>query len=354
MKKALIALLSLAVAGVLVAQDAPSLKFSGSLQTGVAYDMGDDVEDPVLSNYAEDAGAADYRLRLQGLYENGDAGLKFRLSSNGAAPAVTTDFAWGWVNLFDGMALVSSGYKIDNNSWRTTGDGEFDYEGTGLKVEVKPMDGLNLGFGVFANGTELDVTPYVLGVKYDVAPITFAAGAKLVEELQSVYAGVTYAGVENVSLSFEGKVDVIDLSATFPGLVEAPAGLSDYSDFGRTTLVQTVSYTKDALEAGVKAYEFLYGDSDIDMGLKITPWVAYTMDKNTFKLEVTYNNDEYEIDELAGIMVEDEYSTLTLKPTVTTKFTDKAKLVTGYKYVAMTDMEFDNSQQFFLNFIFEF
>jgi len=375
MKKALIFLLSLAVVGAVFAQTPPSITFSGSLQTGLVYQMGDNKVDPVLWNHPNDADKDNIRLRFGAEAKSGANGAKFRLSSV-AEDKVGVDYAFTYINLMDSMVLIQAGYKIDDNAWRTTGKGEFDYDPSGIKVQIKPIEGLNLGFAIGAPVKEtgavaaaapapaydaIDVAnaTYIAGFAYSMAPFGIQAGLKMdMGEMQGVYGGFDYLElIPGLTLTAEAKMEVIADYADGPDAgTDADktyaAGLSDYSDWGRTTIVETVEYKADALEAGVYGKQFMYGSSDVDMGLWVSPYVKYTVGINQLVLEVTWTNDEYEIDKGASLKKPD-YSTLAIAPKVVTKFTDKSKLETGFTYVAQTDMVADNTQKLFLNFIVE-
>lgn len=355
MKKALIFLLTLAVVGAVFAQDNPTLKLSGSIQTGLEYYMGDDQADPNILSYADDAGVGAYRLRLAGDYVNGVTAAHFRISSS-AEKDVAVDFVWADLNLLNNMVLIQAGYKVDDNAWRTKGDEEIDYDvDGGVKVHFKPIAGLDAGFALgvpnAAPGVKTADATYVLGLAYTQDMYSFQAGAKFVAgDAMGYYGGAEYTGIENLVLDLEAEMAVVGELADG---TKTGATLADYSDFGRTEVVQSVEYTKDALGAGVYAYEWLYGNSKVDMGLKIAPYVSYTTGITTLKLEVAYNNDEYAIDKAKATKKAD-YSTLSVKPTATFQFNDKSKVVSGYEYVAQTDMAADNTQKLFVNFRYDF
>jgi len=343
MKKALIFLLSLAVVGAVFAQDAPTFTLGGSLQTGFVYQMGDNKVDPVIWNFADDAGNDAYRLRVDGTAVNGNTGVKFRLQSD-SEKDVFVKYAFTYVDLLEAMVTVQAGYGIDTNDWRTKGDDELDFEGSGVKVMVKPIDGLNLGGMVRlpdaeADAVELADAGYILGFAYAMAPLGVQGGLLAEEgELQAAYAGFDYA-------------DII------PGLslyVEtAFAGLNEFSDFGVIQIDEKVKYVTGPIEAALVSYQWLYQNDDIDMGLKIKGSVSYTAGNLKPAIEVVYNNDEINIDKIDDMTKEDT-TAITVKPTLEVKFTDKTKVVSGYEYVAYTDLTYDNTQKLFVNFRYDF
>jgi hypothetical protein len=359
MKKALIFLLSLAVVGAVFAQDAPTFTLGGSLQTGLVYQMGDDYVDPLIWNYADDAGKDAYRARLDGKAVNGSTGVKFRFQSD-SGNDLFVKYAFAYVDLLDSLVTVQSGYGIDENNWRTTGDLEFDYEGSGVKVMVKPIEGLNFGAMLVAptlntKAVELGDATYIFGFAYAMAPFGVQAGAKFdLGEAQGVYGGFNYDGlIPGLTLTLETLYTVVD---KIGDVATGATGLGDYSDFGVTKVVESVEYTTDMFDVGVYAYEFMYGDSDSDMGLKVKPYAAYKTGIYTVKLEVAYVNDEVSImgDWTKVAFEKEDVSLISVKPTITVQFTDKTKLVSGYEYVAFTDMAADNAQKLFTNFRFDF
>jgi len=151
MKKLLIALLALTVAGTAFAAD-PALTFSGALKTGIQFTSSDadkddetgiDPTDGFVTTYNDDAGKTT-RLDLKGAYTDGDFGLKFRLRSN-AFEAPVVNYAYAWGNLFSNKVTFKAG-DIDDDAWETEGDEGFDLaDDQGLQIQIKPIEGLNFG-----------------------------------------------------------------------------------------------------------------------------------------------------------------------------------------------------------------
>ena len=161
MKKALVVLLILAVAGGAFAQ----MVFTGSVQSGLALQFEGD-NDPALRYFSMDAGTG-ARFTLQGTYTNadGNAGINFNLRSsaltdptreNGTftineAGTTYIENAYGWLKAFNGMLTLYGG-KVDNGTFGTAGgvDADLD-EGIGLMAVVTPITNLNLGVAVYTN-----------------------------------------------------------------------------------------------------------------------------------------------------------------------------------------------------------
>jgi hypothetical protein len=148
MKKALVVLLILAVAGGLFAQ---GWTFTGYTDTGIGIFFPQD-EGARAKLVSRDAGVAGNRVQFAGAYtsEAKDYGFSFRLRSENAGIAL--NYGYGWLS---GLGGIITGYAgvIDNDlAGINTGDLIFDGrggEGVGLYTVIKPISILSVGFGVF-------------------------------------------------------------------------------------------------------------------------------------------------------------------------------------------------------------
>ena len=156
MKKALVFLLILAVAGGLFAQD---ITFSGQVWSGLGLLINDmDDSDPMFGVYSvRENFAARGQLRTDYLNEQGNAGAWFILrgqadadGEGGAAVAVPAAEAFYYG--FDGMVKLVGGI-LDSGMGTPGGiDTSFDNGGgTGAYVNIEPMSGLDLRFGTGAD-----------------------------------------------------------------------------------------------------------------------------------------------------------------------------------------------------------
>ncbi|MCL2231941.1 MAG: hypothetical protein FWB99_02575 [Treponema sp.] len=166
MKKVLIGLLVLAVAGGGVF--AQEWQFNGEIRTGLGMFFFQDDDDPVVGLVTDDPDEgmrADLRARVANA--DGTAGLDILFRADGGhAPEVRTPHAFGWLNFMDNMLTLQGG-RIDD----AAGFNSFDRmagtrmgEGTGLRLLVRPMDGLVLNLGVYGRadgwlGFENDDSP---------------------------------------------------------------------------------------------------------------------------------------------------------------------------------------------------
>jgi len=188
MKKALIILLVLAVAGGLFAQMADGFRITGDVRTGMGLLITDMEEtDPILGNFSnrDNIGArADFWFR----YTNPEGVAGFNVRARGDSRRDQNDMlnrgnhaeAGFYINVyevwfrgFDNMAELRAG-RID--WWRHNTPGGVDWNldigaGSGVSVDVRPMNDLNIGFGLFADQLyadqpKLEVVRFNAGVTY--------------------------------------------------------------------------------------------------------------------------------------------------------------------------------------------
>jgi hypothetical protein len=170
------------VSGAVFAQDedgSPQVKIGkgtltlgAKIVTGVEATWGDGIIAPNENSHGkseyEEGGTVrmynendDTRLRVEFSpdYINGNVGFRMRFRTDDAwvngsrgggsnVAAIGVRYAFGWIDLFDAHFRATGGYlDVNSNVWGTLGDLDEDVAGVGLRLEVKPIDGLN--FGVF-------------------------------------------------------------------------------------------------------------------------------------------------------------------------------------------------------------
>jgi hypothetical protein len=317
MKKALVVLLILAVAGGLFAQE---LTWGGSVKTGLNFsilndgiDSNDDdpantAEDPVITIYSDDSDTTS-RFDLVGNYTNKNYGVVFRLrteiggyslaDTNPAAspttlllPGLLIGFhqIYGWTTFLNDTIKVSAGI-IDDQTWRTGGIENWGVNGNGVRFEVIPLPGLNLGLMLKVPTDALNATAKdffgetAIGAKYESDLFSVAAsvlldgegdGLTLVEKLGDAYGNAagkfnptTIIPVStdltkdwNKGLVFQAGVTV----APIPGLAISVEGrgrnMGDFAKYGWFWFNEAVSYTllDDKLTVGVDAKQHIYGE----------------------------------------------------------------------------------------------
>jgi hypothetical protein len=142
MKKALVVLLILAVAGGLFAQE---LTWSGAVKTGLRFEADDGDKSGAQTKvrlYSDDADVIS-RFELNGAYAADNWGLKFRFRADNLTD-VSVHQAYGWVTFLDDVVKLSVG-KIKDGTWGTQGIRGYDITGSGTRLEVTPIEGLNVG-----------------------------------------------------------------------------------------------------------------------------------------------------------------------------------------------------------------
>jgi hypothetical protein len=378
MKKALVVLLILAIAGGLFAQD-EGLTWSGAVKTGLKITADDDHngEDIKVDLYNDDAGEA-IRLQLDGAYTKDNYGVKFGARAQlGSALDLRAYQAYGWVTFID-IIKVSAGI-IDDGAWATAGPADYSVNGNGLRLEITPITGLNVGLMLrvpteaFAPTTtpawytiKQFLSETAFGAKYG-NDLFYVAGSLVldstIDEIQTLSGedkwslyGKALGGQSLDNFFFNApvadnrdhglKFDLgVGVTAVEHLTIKAELGannVSKYTDFGWLRLDQDVSYKllDDKLTVGLKAHEYFWPKNDTTKGLntyltegdetdkgvkpyvKLTPYVSYAVtDPVTVGLE-------------AGIgLWKDVLKTeFNLKPKVTYKVTDGLELVAFYNF----------------------
>jgi hypothetical protein len=316
MKRSFLVMLGVALlvgGGVLTAQEVKIgngvLTLNGKVATGVFFDN-DNVAKEADNGAAINAGylGADGRVKMynesdpgKGLrtdftvaYTLNNAGFRFRLRADddleGTDRGVMGRYAFGYIDLLNNKLRATGGYiDLSANVWGTQGDLDADVSGNGVRLEVKPIEGLNAGvfFRVPQKGTTAFASaPQVLaetafGLRY-VNPLFYTNlqfvldsdfdGDPVLKADQTTYSkasdeqrllfGVGLTAVENLKVTAEGDIN----------------GLGNWAARGKGDFRQTVSYGLGDLTVGVKAKELLYGyDLKALKGLdkKYSPWMQF-------------------------------------------------------------------------------
>jgi len=274
MKKALLVLLLLAVAGGLFAQ----VTWSGHVYTDFVTRSRSDGDDDTVDEWGIGWGTT--RARLQGAYRNeaGTVGGTLRLQTafNGTNLTNGNLFAtaYGWFTMFDKKL------KILGGKWY---EGEF-YEGVnwadetfwendkyGIAAYVYPVEGIKLGFGVHA-GTNLANTHHV--TDWNNLYYWVAAGYET-DEL-GVYGQFDYNN-SSVNAKISGSYSAGPISAA---LRVDLARLDDFAASGYINLGQYVWYdVTDDLGVDLTLTETIYGEDVQDKAdFAIDVGAYYTLD----------------------------------------------------------------------------
>ena len=274
MKRALIVLLLLAVAGGLFAQ---SVVFSGHARSGLMVAIEDDTTFHV---YNPDPGQqVRFELNVAATRADGNAGASGRLRylRNEDANSVVGEWGYAWLKPMDTLTLY--GGKMDNNNWGTMGG--FDADGgvgsqTGILIRFDPVAGVSLGASASPLGLEIGKADYRFGLKYTMTGL-FAAAANLGyngnTEVTNVNAGFDFLGLSGLGLS---KL-ALDLQAN---------NLSDLAWLG---IGPRVHFAFGDFSGGVRARVFLpMGESTEDLDAAATLWGQIPFGTITARLGVGY------------------------------------------------------------------
>jgi hypothetical protein len=134
-----------------------TLSLGAKIMTGMEATWDDAAnEDGTVRMYNDTEGTR-LRVEFSPAYSNENVGfmMRFRtddawtngkLGGGGNSAAVGVRYAFGWIDLFDSHFRATGGYlDINSNVWGTMGDLDKDISGVGLRLEIKPVKGLNFG-----------------------------------------------------------------------------------------------------------------------------------------------------------------------------------------------------------------
>jgi hypothetical protein len=370
MKKVLILLLILAVAGGAFAQES-AVKISGKVNTGLTNDytvtdgedwqMGSDkIKAQDFYPYAQDEDVAniwaDINIDAE-VDENVSVHAKFRLQPGSTdftgfgwnEGNIYVPYAYGKVTTFNIVDIY--GGLVDNGAWATAGDKADDVgEGLGGLIQIRPIEGLNIGFGVYDDTSStsnifLD-TIFTYGASYTMAD-TFRAeisGKTEGQMMRAIFAGAEIFAVPNLSLALEVWSDT--LSATDSGWTIDEKASYDLGalDIG-VTLWQFINHANFGPVDSVVHTRFQSGMSDDDwaaltsdeyaLGLKANLWASYELGAFVPKLEIYGGYGGVSDDGMVLLGGPKEKLTvlyLGAKPSVTWNVGTNAQLVGAYDF----------------------
>jgi hypothetical protein len=272
MKKLLVCTAALLCAASLFAQEASqAFKVNGLIDSGIGlFATNEEDVDPYVSVWAPDAEVPLYRLQFTGTYDGFDGfiGAKFRLRINGGT--LQGKYAYGWVNLFKNKITINGGL-VDNGTWNTGGffDSDLD-EGHGALIKVSPIQGLDIGFGMYGNLKEDNQ----LG--FSDAKYTFNLAYAMPEIFKFIASFRPENKAESSRMFITGQLlAVSDLTVVLTGDLD---NLTDFSDTGKINLYETLGYKIRGIKFGLDAAQFISQTKNSDLALYFNPWVSYTIE----------------------------------------------------------------------------
>ncbi|GHV80505.1 hypothetical protein AGMMS49944_22960 [Spirochaetia bacterium] len=304
MKKMLIVLLALAVVGGVFAVDLPGdFKITGEVKTGVGIfgqADGDDDTDDIYAHAWNDDAELPLRTRLDFIWEGEYGGTKARLEgvpmstggeTTGFYPNLT--IAYGWANLLNKKVAIYGGHGVDGNFGSLGTFGVIDESidgGDSIRVEVRPIEGLSIYYGLPAPINERGSLKTVFGssrfgAKYATEKFSVVASFRLHPEL---HKDDTVFDVDNPAYTEDGLngpkvIDRYPLPAdqkdgAFEALfgIEVPAlgpvglnitGSFLSGDYGYFRVAPKVQFVQDKLTVyGLVDLNFALTDKGVETG----------------------------------------------------------------------------------------
>jgi len=289
-------LMIFAVAGVGSAQE---IRWGGMVDSGVKASWGDNVRDAegereIRVQPTNEDGVDGVRALLNAIVYNESRGVKIGIRADYGNNSWRGDYsdiyfynAYGWVNLLNNKVNVKAGI-IDDGVWVSPGAGEYNYStNRGLRVELKPMEGLNTGaFMNFGGGWgPLTLSQWIfesgLGTSYSQRPFDIAGAIKLAsdrspdnQERIRGYMGWRYWGISNFVLSIDGQLE----------------NMGNFTKKGFLTMNERIIYQIKDLYSGITFTQVLLGQKNSDEGrekhsfyFKFNPFAEYGI-SNAFRI----------------------------------------------------------------------
>jgi hypothetical protein len=289
MKKFLVVLMILVVAGGVFAQD---VAVSGAVKFGTAFLKEQGSDDIIVFPYSDDVDSGldlvppdlpiplRAELTFHATWDNVGAKIRLRDDFTGHNTNSALDgYAYVYANALNDMIKISGG-KLSDTPWSTGGDEDWSLGNTfGARIEVKPIDGLNLGVAldvpvVAAHGT-LKIADFlqetVIGAKYTADAFAVDLGVKLDSEADPIPGNSS----KEIELQFGFVLTSI---ANLTAFIEGDITELNDDDNREIDIREKVGYQiSDALEAHLAFSE--YGslkDLDADpLGIDIWPGLSY-------------------------------------------------------------------------------
>jgi hypothetical protein len=237
MKRALIVLLLLAVAGGLFAQ----VSFSGHVQSGIGVSIPGE-GDTTFHWWSRDAGSG-YRFDLGASYtaDSGQAGASATIRKNQNADWFAIDGARAWVDPIAGLRLqAGTGGPGGFGSLGSFGEGNGAADVSGLNIKYTGS-GFALGAGIAPNGLEFGKARYTAGVTFGVPSVLNAA------------ANISYNGNDEVTNAAVGfGVTALNAASGQSGLTRLAVDVlaNNLSDLGWIGIGPAVGFRVAGVGAG--------------------------------------------------------------------------------------------------------
>jgi hypothetical protein len=367
------------------------LTFNGKIASGLSFDISSDSNKDgtfkmLNMSYPDNPYENSLRADLYTAYTKGNGGFKFALRADDVINRINDDeglfgvpYAFGWIDLLNNKLRVTGG-KIEDNVWGTMGLVNATITAAGVRLEVKPVDGLNAGVFFVAPGGDgspplvkyaspkQTILETIIGARY----YSRAFWASALLRLDSDFDGLA-PGNDPTGDTFENDKEMralFGVGLTFvPNLtvlIEADIwGLGAISNQGRVDLRQTVSYNlTDKLSLGLRAQELLWTFSDaLKPWLEFKPLVTYKVNNIvTTVMEGGFGLGNYGETDLNPVELgsvprgNEKLYNVYIKPTALLALDGGLAVKTWYKYTVSEkkDEDLATAHQVALEFVWSF
>jgi hypothetical protein len=315
MKKFLVVLMILAVAGGVFAQDA-DITIQGAVKMGLNVENEGDGDFQVVpySDDVDNGTPLRAELTFRAAWENVGVNIRLRedLMKTDAAGALhdmstNVGFAYAYANALNDMITIGGG-KLGDSVWATEGDWDDSYDSVlGVRVEDKHIEGLNIGVafdaGAFADAAGVYRVPFtvpqflqetVIGVKYASDPFTVVAAVKLDSNADAPKLSTGAYDTNPLSRTDEEMKALFSVNITavpaLTAIIDGELGALN-SDNVQIDIHEKFGFQiSDALEAHIVLVEAggLDKDASGPIGFEAKPGVSFAIipDKFTAKLDL--------------------------------------------------------------------
>ena len=303
MKKALVVLLILAVAGGLFAQ---SVSFSGRLDGGLGWTSFDGNDDSQIGLVAKNLEGNGIRAELNGTVtsDNGTAGISTRIragaaGSSGFPGGINFRWAFGWVSFADDLLRVQGGRFQGNNfdTFCPISDGATLYDNYGLLAYINPTDIIQIGVGAFTGETvseaaNMEKVNLYLGLGVYMGIFDLRAQFNMMKDDANLLVSARTGAVQN--LDIEATIDI--------------RRLDDFSDSGTMTFMEHVGINMiENLGIHIASAQSISQADDSDLALRVWAWLTYNMGTIIPRIDVNFGTGAGVNFNGSGIGVNDRY-----------------------------------------------
>jgi len=279
MKKALVLILGLMMVGTMVfAQDAATVKFTGTVKTGAVITLDSDLDPSIAVLNNDDPNVS--RIRLGVNASIGDFSLDYLitvdLTSPVGLPAYIPANFWVTALFLDKMVEMRFG-AIDHKAVDTKNKGWGGLNTNGAQFVVVPITGLWIGAAVpayFDDGVANLGDAQLLEDAFK----NFAVGAKYSSPNLADFM-LTYMGSSaDDSADFAAGVNVTAVPNLVAQLEVLMSNIGGVAATDTNDIFENVEYTMAPFIFGVEGEQILYpSDTDLDMTISVKPKITYTI-----------------------------------------------------------------------------